>query len=99
MAEILNLTTPMTGPTVTTYRVAKLHLDWLPEPRIEIRLKGSDGSFKLYTYDDESTPTATSLITTLNTANLSVKSLHKRVLERIELDFAELDGTISGSPD
>lgn len=92
--EQLDLTTPETKPPVTTYRVVSLFLDW-DGARIQITLIGSDGVGKLAEYTG---PTATSLMSGLNTANLSIKSLHRRVMERLQTDGKLGAGTYSGAP-
>lgn len=57
---------------------------WLPTPRkITVRY-----------YDAE----ATALLNILNTANLSTKSLHKRVMEKLQLDGKLGTGTFVGTP-
>jgi hypothetical protein len=38
------------------------------------------------------------MMISLNKVNLSVKSLHRRVIEQL-INDGKLDGTISGSPD
>ena len=41
---------------------------------------------------------ATNLIKFLNTANLTTKSMHKRILEKLSND-GKLPGTVQGAPD
>ena len=89
--EKIDLTTPK--PSVTSYRVAVLYLDW-QNAHIQIGLLGPLGEQASFTYDGEE---ATNLMTALNTANLSVKSLHKRILEKL-IAGEKLAGTISGTP-
>ena len=95
MSEILTLTTPITQPSVTTYDVLFISLDW-QNARIVIRVKGSNG-VELPEIVYEGTP-AVSLMTTLNSANLSVKSLYKRTIEKLQADGRLPAGTISGTP-
>lgn len=92
--ELITLTTPVTTPAITTWRVASLLLDW-DGARIAITLRGSGGERLTHDY---SGATATTLMNALNTANLSTTSLHKRVIQRLVTD-GMLTGTISGSPD
>lgn len=94
MAEQLTLTVVETKPVNTYYRVARLDLNWR-EAIIHIELTGTNGERKGHTYDGQ---TATSLMVVLNTANLSVKSLHRRVLERLVADGVIL-GSVTGTPD
>ena len=89
--EQIDLTTPK--PSVTNYRVVILYLDW-QNAHIQIGLLGPLGEQESFIYDGEE---ATNLMIALNTANLSIKSLHKRVLEKLILD-EKLVGTISGTP-
>lgn len=91
MAETLTLTTPITS---TVFAVARLILDW-EGAAIYIVLNANGRRFE-YSYTGA---TATALMTALNKANLSTKSLHRRIIEQLVSDFPELGGTISGAPD
>ena len=93
MSEQLDLTIPVTPPATLTYRVTVLHLDW-PNGVINITLVDNNGVAKTESYTNAE---ATTLMGILNTANLSVKSLHKRILEKLVAD-GKLSGTISGTP-
>ena len=95
MAELLTLATPIVPPTRTTYKVTLLVLDWLARV-IQIRLRGSDG---VEVHVEYSGDTATALMTTLNSANLSVKSLQRRILEKLAADGKLPAGTVSGTPE
>lgn len=86
--EELNLTTP-----VSKYRVARLLLDWEGQG-IQIGLY-ENGIFQTFGYFGAE---ATQLMTALNKADLSVKSLHRRILEKLIAD-GKISGTISGAPD
>lgn len=92
--EIITLATPVTTPSITTWRVSSLLLDW-DAAVIAISLRGSGGERLSHTYAGAQ---ATSLMTALNKANLTSNSLHKRVIQRL-IDDGMLAGTISGSPD
>lgn len=94
MAEILTLTAPIVPPSITTWRVTFLGLDW-DAATISIRLRGPNGEVKTCGYQGSA---ATSMMVALNKANLSSNSLHKRVLTQLVSD-GEIAGTISGSPD
>lgn len=94
MAEIITLSSPIVPPTLTTYRVGMLTLDW-DAASITIRLQGTNGEVTTQGY---SGATATTLMNQLNVANLSATSLHKRVIQRLVSD-GKIAGTISGSPD
>jgi len=93
--EILTLTTPLVIPDRTTYRVYRLVLDWQAQV-IQVTVRGSDNVevFAEYTGTD-----AVSLMTTLNTANMSTSSLHKRTLQKLVTDGKLPAGTVSGTPE
>jgi len=91
-AEQLDLTTPITN---SAYRVIGLNLDW-EGATIAIFLRCVATSQPLtFIYTGA---TATNLMVTLNKANLSTNSLHKRILQYLVTD-GKLTGTVSGSPD
>lgn len=94
--ESVTLTTPEVIPQITTtdYRVTYLQMDW-PQASIVIHLLGTNGERKEVRYDGA---VATTLMVALNTANLSIKSLHRRILERLIAD-GKLAGTVNGVPD
>jgi hypothetical protein len=96
MAEQLDLTTPITT-TRTTYFVSKFHLDgWTePTPTIVVGVVGSDGFVQDFTYTGEQ---AAQRLSVLNTANLTTKSLEKRLLEVLVNDGKLPPGTVSGTP-
>lgn len=90
--ETLTLTTPLTSSAVV---VERLILDWTGAA-IYVVLRAPDGRRLEYSYLGAS---ATALMTALNKANLSVKSLHRRIVEQLQADHPELAGIISGVPD
>lgn len=94
--ETLTLTTPEQTPAITTtdYRVIYLSMDW-ERALIVIHLRGTNGERKQADYSGS---TATTLMTQLNKLDLSVKSLHKRILERLVAD-GKLSGSVTGAPD
>lgn len=94
MAEILDLAVAIVPPSRTTYRLSGLMLDW-DAAYILVRVTGSDGVEVRAEY---SGATATALMTTLNTANLSANSLYKRVLNKLVTDGKLPAGTVSGTP-
>lgn len=88
--EIITLTTPVSG-----FIVRNVNLVWRgPNSYIYIVVEGA-GSIITHEYSGVEAETT---LKGLNTANLSAKSLHKRVLEKLVLDGI-LTGTISGVPD
>ena len=93
MAEELKLTTPVAYPSCIGYCVDRVDLNWR-DTVIHIELRGTNNEKLEYEYRGE---VATNLMLGLNTANLSVKSLHRRILERLVADGV-LDGIVSGSP-
>lgn len=105
MAEALVLTTPEVRPAVSTtdYRVVYLGLDWEGK-QIVIRLRGTNGESRSFTYGGrlaatpEARADALAMMVALNTANLSTRSLQRRILERLVAD-GKLTGTVSGTPD
>lgn len=96
MGETLTLTTPETIPQIVTtdYRVVYLQLDF-ENLLIVIHVRGTNGERKEFRYDGS---VARDLMIALNKANLSVKSLQRRILERLSLDGL-LVGAVTGTVD
>ena len=92
--EQLDLTTPIVPPATTYYQVVRLVLDWYGQ-YIEIGLRGPNGELQTHGY---SGGTAKTLMTQLNTLDLSTTSLQKRILNRLIADGVVI-GTVSGAPD
>ncbi len=92
MAEVLTLTAAIVPPSRTTYRVRRMNLD-VDALVIQAWVVGSDGSEQLIEWLN-----AGALLLALNTANLSVKSLQRRVLEQAVTDSKLTAGTVSGTP-
>jgi hypothetical protein len=94
--EQLDLTTPITT-TRTSYRVSKFHLDgWQdPTPVIVVGVIGSDGFEQEFEYRGTQ---AAERLSVLNTANLTTRSLEKRLLEVLVNDGKLPPGTVSGTP-
>lgn len=106
MAETIILATAEVTPSISTtdYRVVFLSLDW-DRSTIVIRLRGTNGESRSFTYGgdrlsatDEQRAEALALMVALNKANLSTKSLQRRILERLIAD-GKLRGSVSGTPD
>lgn len=93
-AEQFDLAAPVTPPSITSWRVDELHLQWTARV-IEVVLVGPNGERKTHLYTGQ---TAANLMVALNKANLSTSSLQKRVLERLATDGV-ISGTVSGTPD
>lgn len=90
--EDLTLTTAI---SVTTYQVARLVLDWQGST-ITIVVTDSNGDPKTFRYIGS---TAVNLMTALNKMDLSVQSLHKRILNRLVSDGYLPGGSVTGTPD
>lgn len=95
MAEKIDLTTPFQPDpsSATDLTVVKVVLDW-EGAGLHITL-AKDNVRKHVSYNGSE---ATALMVALNKANLATKSLHRRILERLQAD-GYVSGTISGSPD
>ena len=89
MAEIVTLNSP-----ITKVQVNGLVLDWVGQ-QITIILGTTTGTVFSEEYFGQE---AADLMVMLNKANLSVKSLHKRILEKLVAD-GRITGAISGVPD
>jgi len=92
--QSLTYTTPQTTIRETA-TIQFLHLDLRGAGTIVVGLLGSDGATFQVTYTGAA---AVALMTALNVANLSVKSLHQRVLEKLALDGFVPAGTVTGTP-
>lgn len=93
--EELSLTTPyVVDPRSTsTFRVEAIELRW--KDQLVIFTVGDGTLSRRFSYEGQ---TAKNMMTTLNKANLTNNSLHKRVLNQLISD-GHLSGTIGGSPD
>ena len=94
MAEQLDLTVPIAGPTISTYKIIELRMNW-PNGEIDVTLADELGKTIACQYRGAE---AVALMLTLNTANLSVKSLHKRTIEKLQAGGKLPAGTITGTP-
>jgi hypothetical protein len=93
MAEKIDLAAPdQSRPGTSEYRIAGLFLN-VEDEYIEINLRGANAELRVERYAD-----ALDLIIALNKANLSTKSLQRRIMERLIAD-GRLAGSISGTPD
>jgi hypothetical protein len=93
MAEKIDLAAPdQATPGTMEYRIAGLFLN-VEDEYVEVNLRGANGELRVERYDD-----ALPMIVALNKANLSTKSLQRRIMERLITD-GRLAGTISGTPD
>jgi hypothetical protein len=96
MSEIIVLTNPEIIPQVTTsdYRVVYLQMDF-EKASIVVHLRGTNGERKEMRYSGQE---ATDLMIALNKANLTIKSLQRRILEKLVAD-GKLAGSVAGTPD
>ena len=95
MAEQLDLGSPaQSAPGTVTWKPILLHLNW-EQATIKAGFRGDNGEYTSVGWDGAD---ATTLMIALNKANLSTKSLHKRIMEKAVAD-GKLSGTISGVPD
>jgi hypothetical protein len=99
MAEVVTLAAPL-DPALTVFRIALLSLDW-GNATIKVHLRDWNGTkfgdrvvVAQYTGAE-----ATTLMVSLNKLNLSVKSLHTRVMEKLQADGKLPPCTISGAAD
>lgn len=96
--EQVDLTTPEIvpppNPPTNYWRVDDVRLVWSAQ-LVKIGLVGQNGENKKFAYTGAE---AATMMVALNKANLSVKSLQRRVLERLIAD-GKLAGSITGSPD
>ncbi len=101
--QTLTLTTPIVftaPPSVTGYSVVRFLIEKEPFPRVVILVKDNNGQRYEQTYSDEHGGTvAAQIISALNTANLTLKSLQHRILERLAADGVLGVGTVTGVPD
>lgn len=93
--EAINLTSPIAVPAIASYTPLKLELRVSPDPQIIVYVKDTNGKEEVFTYPCVvggtcATTTAAqtlALINALNTANLSTRSLWRRVFDRLVADF------------
>lgn len=104
--EQFSKSTPIIIPTktTTTYKVIFISFHW-EQASIIIHLRGENGEIEIFTYGGPN-PVATQgerdialqMMIGLNKANLTTKSLHRRILERLVTD-GHIAGSITGVPD
>lgn len=95
--EQIDLTTPVTPPSTTNYKVERMTLDIFANT-ILVQLKGNNGEVLSKLYDATTTPTGATLLHSLNVGNFSTgPSLLKTTYNRLIADGV-LSGTVSGTP-
>ena len=90
--ELLTLTVPQ---SVTSYRVDALALDWAGKSITVVVTDGFGKQFR-FGYGEAK---AVNMMTILNKANLSVQSLHSRILQQLVTDGFLPAGSVTGTPD
>jgi hypothetical protein len=106
MAETYALTTPVTHPSLTTFVVERITIDRKAQS-VYIQWVGDNNDVGSASYPTPAIlnplgvlqTTGLVMITTLNKANLSTKSLHRRVMEMLVADGYWPAGTINGTPE
>jgi hypothetical protein len=105
MAEDYTLTDPIVNPStsVTKYKVVTINLDLemniTPTSGpgyIFLKLKDNLGNYSTYTYQGQE---AIDFMKFMNTANFSVNSMQKRILQKLSNDGKLPPGTVTGTPD
>ena len=93
--EDVTLSSPITQPSTTRWRVDEIHL-YVSNPNVSVTFLDPDTG-KTVTCS-ASGAAATSLLSTLNTANLSINSLHKRAITWAQGTGCLGAGVVAGSP-
>lgn len=95
MAEKLTLAAPQTFPSILDFSVERMDLN-RRDSRIHIEVISNTGVRKEHDYVGADAMTK---MIALNKANLSIKSLERRIIEQLQADGVLPAGTISGTPD
>lgn len=103
MPETLTLTSPIipTAPSITGYSVRSIYLG-RSEGVIRVEVEDNNKHRTTAVYADTVTPpstVATDLMNALNKANLTTKSLQRRILEQLAADGKLGAGAVSGTPE
>lgn len=102
MAEVFTLTTPITPtvPSTTSYELWSLYLGRQEGVVVATLISNTNERITVAWRNSKVDPTeGTNLLIALNKANLSVKSLQKRVLEQAVLDNKLPTGSVTGIVD
>lgn len=92
--EKVTQTSPTTFPSITDWEINVLYLGWR-EQRIHIDIISNTDVRKSHEYLGQD---AKNKMIALNKANLSIKSLYRRIYEFLVADGI-IEGVITGSPD
>lgn len=102
--EKVTLTAPIqVDAGIADLRATELRLSWSRQ-NIQIWLSPIDASGAIIPgraplFFEYNGSTASNLLKTLNTANLSIKSLQRRIIEKLQADGLIGPGLITGSPE
>lgn len=94
MAEQLDVTNPVAPTPSAHWKIASIEF-YVEDQKITCAVVSDTGERRSRT---ETGDTAVSLMSTLDTANGQIKSLHRRVLEYLQSKGDLPAGTISGTP-
>ncbi len=94
-AEKAELTTPIVSPSTTSYEISRIILD-VRGSMVFIELHSSIGTPYVATYRG---PVAKAMMRALNKADLSTKSLKRRIFERLIADGKLPAATVTGVPE
>ena len=94
-AEQVNLTVPITKPSINSYKIDSIVLNVTGATITIILIDPISGEKPVFSYYGV---TATNMMNALNKANLSVTSLQKRIFQQLITD-GKILGTVSGVPD
>jgi hypothetical protein len=94
LPEQVDLAVPIVPASRTSYTLKRLHLDWAAGV-IQIYLTGSDG---VEVFAEYTGAPALAILVAFNKVDLTVKSLQRRVLERLVADGKLPGGAVSGAP-
>ena len=101
MSESINLTSPITKPNQTTIQLDRVTINIIAQS-IYVQWQGNNGEIGSAVYPTpaplgSSQPSGATLLHNLNTANFTVTSLLKNVLQRLQTDGYVPAGTIIGT--
>lgn len=93
MPEAITLTTPIVPVSITGYRPVSLVITMLPAATVVVTLIDTAGAIQLFQYPSpagtamDTIAKVQTMITALNIANLTTRSLWQRIFDRLLLDF------------
>lgn len=102
MAETILLTAPIVKPSQTMVLLDRITID-ITNKSILFQWTGDNGEASSAVYSTpppigSTQPSGATLLSVLNTANLSTTSLVKRIFQRLQLDGYLPAGSIVGTP-